>query len=344
MSGLSEARDAFKNDSTTKDGSAGTLPDVPATEALSHEVTAWKKAVGHVLSKLDLNQVAAGRLSLRAQRITMHDVASLESLLANMPHNHPQILTVKLKITEHEEKNKQKLLEQHAVVLDDVTKLFWLLYASCEKNQPGLQEELLKTCTIKNPAQWKCDVAGRYDGVQAMKMVMSVHLKARSKPDYLYYEKALRLTERNKLSNGCTANEFEKRTLKLRTMIYPNLERQFSVEGISQQLIDTMPPNLKDEGKRIKRELQASGEYLDHETVVRHCLKAVSEETTSGAKSGFVLVSEEDLEGLDIESCAFTTGINFKLKQRSSPNPNRKKGSDGEKKGDGAACKWCGAE
>ena len=66
MSGLSEARDAFKNDSTTKDGSAGTLPDVPATEALSHEVTAWKKAVGHVLSKLDLNQTAAGRLSLRA--------------------------------------------------------------------------------------------------------------------------------------------------------------------------------------------------------------------------------------------------------------------------------------
>ena len=105
---------------------------------------------------------------------------------------------------------------EDAVVLDDVTELFWLLYASCEKNQPGLQEELLKTCTIKNPEQWKCDVAGRYDGVQAMKMVMSVHLKARSKPDYLYYEKALRLTERNKLSSGPT-----------------DLDRTLSVGGVS---------------------------------------------------------------------------------------------------------------
>ena len=131
---------------------------------------------------------------------------------------------------------------------------------------------------------------------------MTLHLlkgKARTKKDRLFYSLALSFQQNQKLTEGCTAEEYSSRARAFLTKINPNLQNPYTGDDghgnddISEYLIELMPASMRTTGNQIKMELKMNKLYSNHEEVITKCKAAVFEEQKGGnAKPSFLLTHQ----------------------------------------------------
>ena len=123
--------------------------------------------------------------------------------------------------------------------------------------------------------------------------------QARTKKDRQFYFTALQFQTTNKLTDGCTAEEYSSRARAFLTKINPNLQNPYTGDDghgnddISEYLIEMMPSSMRTTGNQIKLELKLHKLYSNHEEVITRCKAAVFEEQKGGnAKPSFVVTTQ----------------------------------------------------
>ena len=110
---------------------------------------------------------------------------------------------------------------------------------------------------------------------------MTLHLlrgRGRTKEDRAFYRAALEFQQKHHLSNGATADEYSKKARAFHLKINPNLAQPYTGEDISEYIIDLMPSDLRESGRRLTAQMKRDGTYLDHPEVIHECQELVRQE------------------------------------------------------------------
>ena len=91
----------------------------------------------------------------------------------------------------------------------------------------------------------------------------------RTEYDKGFYITALQFQQNNRLANGCTASEFQKRAFAFVQYIMPNLPQKFEPHDAAEYILKMMPDELYEAGQRVKLSCCPDGRAL-HRPEVPH--------------------------------------------------------------------------
>ena len=148
-----------------------------------------------------------------------------------------------------------------------------------------------------------------------------------------FYKKAHQLQVDNRLTAGCSGDDFTKRAISFCTKINPNLPQKFEGEDVGTHIIDMMPDTLSADARRITADLKAAGKLGDANAVIKACRAIVAEEAKPGKAAATTMVPTA-LAMHDLGKLSSVTGMALQVQER---QPRRTAGAAGE----GAARKWC---
>ena len=255
------------------------LPQFPGEEFLAHEGTKFMDLAKPILAKMKLLAVASGQMPAAAAMIKDFDLTKLPSL----PHTHRDYTRREETRIKYQSQNEANNDKRNLITYEYWTDLYAIVKASTEKTAPVLSQEIEKACDLSLPANGGVQ-GGFFDGPRAWRMLKArLSDSQRSEHDTDFYRTAERLQRQSLLPNGCTAEEYDKKALAFILNIKPNLAQGYSEADATQYLIDLMPKELREGGRRIKAALHAEGKYLDHMHVVRQCRGLVREEQKTAA-------------------------------------------------------------
>ena len=171
-------------------------------------------------------------------------------------------------------KNKQNIKSRHLAFYEAGTACFWVLYGCVLMTAPAFARQLQDTCdrsTYTNPKP------NQMDGGRAWRMIIA-RLCPPTLPQHMIdaYDSALATVKKYHLPDGCTGEQFETKAHGVLELILPNLERPLTPEQITKLLVKFLPINLKMEGNRLLKNIEAAGGLADHELVVRECVTLVT--------------------------------------------------------------------
>ena len=258
-----------------------------------------------ILAKMKLLAVASGQMPAAAAMIKDFDLTKLPSL----PHTHRDYTRREETRIKYQSQNEANNDKRNLITYEYWTDLYAIVKASTEKTAPVLSQEIEKACDLSLPANGGVQ-GGFFDGPRAWRMLKArLSDSQRSEHDTDFYRTAERLQRQSLLPNGCTAEEYDKKALAFILNIKPNLAQGYSEADATQYLIDLMPKELREGGRRIKAALHAEGKYLDHMHVVRQCRGLVREEQKTAAPQPAFMITDLDVRFPDLAMMMVTTGM-----------------------------------
>jgi len=197
-------------------------------------------------------------------------------------------------------KNKMNKMARTRIWLDDLTKIFALLYACVAKHTMTLAEEMRKLC---NMSERDVDWVGSMDGAQAYTIVRNyLFICERSEADKLYYKTALDVQEKFHLPDGCSSSAYDKKAYAFINHISPHLAQPFSTPDAAFFLIKMMPKNIHQPGRALREELKKSGDIMDLQVVLAECKAIVHDYESSSATGAHASINPSDFPGIACES------------------------------------------
>ena len=338
---------------TTKGIGNATLPTHPGMFAARHLCVAYAESVIKILAGRGLLEPARGRSTLRASDLVDFPLNRLPVPSLGDPQ-YAKLLELRTKWEMHNEKNTRVRTVR---TMEDYTLIYVLVSASLEVNCPVQAKQLEAACNFYTRNE--SSVEGYYDGPLAFAASMGLlNLEEnvggdRPKTDSDFYEKALSAQLAHPLPDGCAAEEYMKRAGHFMYQISPHLLREFKPLDASNHLIRLLPQSMREAGRRIKKELEAAGSFLDQMAVSRECRKVIAEEQKSGAPTpAFVTLMPNEYNPYNPADLASLAG--FTLAPDSAfvvrpPGGGRPYGGGGKPPGGNGGgaegnCDWCGQE
>ena len=193
------------------------------------------------------------------------------------------------------------------------TRLFASLKQCTETSAPVLSRKLQDSCDLFKVRKL---AGGHFDGPRAWNIVTE-HLFGgeRTEADKAYYRAAEKIQLDSPLPDGASASEYARRALSFIHHIRPHLAQGYDDSDASLYLVNLMPKGLKEGGRRIRSELTAKGQWLDHAFVIEKCRQLVAEEQKQSAsgKPTLVVIDPSTVSMFDIQMLAGTTGMSLRM-------------------------------
>ena len=281
------------------------LDPFPGEEVLAHEGRTWKINTITKLSPYELVTVAETGIPPAARAIIDTPLDDLPEL----PEGHAGFEARKKerrKIIKEIQENAEKRLR---ITLRAWNLLFESLRSCCLKRAPILADELYENCALERSHN-RPELKGNFDGPRAMRII-DKRIEGsgeRTVFDKNFYKTALEFQEKNPLQNGATQAEYLKRASAFTQHIMPNLAQKFTLPDAAEYVIDLMPPELYEAGRRVRFDARAEGRLLDLQYLIRQCGSEVFRKQKGSAPKP-VLVSYDALGGHDVTMMAAVTGL-----------------------------------
>ena len=320
------------------------LPEMPQeNNIIAHIATQWIQDAEALMAEHGLLVVSQGGMPAEANRIIDTPISTIPPSGGQLDRRADQ---QRLALVAE---NKRKQMMRDDLFLAAWTLLYTALLDSAKKTAPNHYEALKTTCnmSVHDPA-W----AQYFDGPKAWRMTL--HLlrgRGRTKEDRAFYRAALEFQQKHPLSNGATADEYSKKARAFHLKINPNLAQPYTGEDISEYIIDLMPPDLRESGRRLTAQMKRDGTYLDHPEVIHECQELVRQEQskskTASAPPPAILVSIDALRqfgfpaGLASSTATLSDAMGMSLSLRESGARPRDGGVDGFVATPGGKKKWC---
>ena len=277
-----------------------TLPQFPGEDSLQHVAMKWIETSVSRLAGMGLLSVARGGIT--PESAELRDTPQLPALPPEDP-NFQRRLEARHRIASD---NAQRAEKRYGNEMRAWNKLYNLVYASVEGVSTLLAKEIQTLCAIAPDGDGD---GANFDGPRAWKIVIAVLSKTeRTKNDKLYYKAAEELQLRHRLPDGCAAEEYSKKATAFVANIMPNLAQKYDPNDAGDYLIDLMPKNLRETGRRIREKLMREGRLADHMHVVRVCREMVAEEQAT-AKTQPTLIAATETDAFSMVALAETTGM-----------------------------------
>ena len=159
---------------------------------------------------------------------------------------------------QHIIKNQSNKMQRCRIWLDDLTKIYSLLYACVVEANMTLAGELLDNCDMSERppiAGGQC-LVGSMDGHQAYQIVLNSLFECeRTEADKLYYKTALEVQEKYHLPDHCAFTMYDKKAYAFINYIKPHLAQAYSTADAAFFLIAMMPKVLKQSGRALRERL-----------------------------------------------------------------------------------------
>ena len=166
--------------------------------------------------------------------------------------------------------------------------------------------------------------AGYFDGPLAWQVALAVLPKAdgeRTKLDKDFYSAAEALQLSHPLKPGCSGEEYSKRAGTWIHRIMPNLGRPCPPGDASDYVLQLMPANLREAGRRIKSDLKREGSWLNLAAVTRACRTVVDEEqATPNPTPSFVSLTASECGAYAAIDLATLAGVSLSSVRGSTAN------------------------
>ena len=278
------------------------LPDFPGEQVLAHEGNAWIIAATVKLAPHELIVVAETGVPPAARAIVDTDLSDYPEL----PANHPQYERRKSERKKFITQNEANVEQRARVTLRAWTTLFESLRSCCVSKASLLSFELYEVCALDRQG-----VSGGYfDGPLAWRILLE-RIEGdgeRSEQDKKFYSTALKWQDGNKLANGASQQEYQKRAFAFVQYIMPNLAQKFEANDASEYILALMPEELYEAGQRVKFSAKMVGRFLDHKYLIRLCGEEVfKKQKASGPQPTFIAF--DTLGGHPLELMAMAVGV-----------------------------------
>ena len=278
------------------------LPAFPGEVVLAHEGRNWKVAATVKLAPYELVVVAETTVPPAVNEII--DVVLDD--FPELPPNHPQHERRKSERIRFQQQNDANVEKRARMTLRSWTLLFESLRSCCVPRAPLLAEELFELCALEHAG-----VAGGYfDGPRAWQILLQ-RIEGdgeRTEYDKGFYITALQFQQNNRLSNGCTASEFQKRAFAFVQYIMPNLAQKFEPNDAAEYILKMMPDELYEAGQRVKFAARMDGRFTDLKYLIRLCSNEVFQKQKGTAPKP-TFIGAPALGGHDLELFATCCGV-----------------------------------
>ena len=229
---------------------------------------------------------AEGQMTAESRLIKDVDLTTLPELPEDdRDHNRRHEARIK-----HQTQNAQNAEKRLLLELQAWTKIYTMLKISTETTAPVLSRQLMTDCDM----QLSHGIAGGYfDGPRAWRTVKGKLSGGgkRTDADKKFYRAAERVQLTSHLADGCSGSDYGSKALAFLVHIRPYLAQGYDDEDTTAYLVDLMPKQLKEGGRRIKMELMMEKKYTDHMYVINKCTELVIEEQKRAAPAPAFVVA-----------------------------------------------------
>ena len=287
---------------TTRD--APVLPKIKSEKPLRHDADAWMKVAKNILGPL--LAVAEGQTPGSARRIMDVDLSMIPALPAGH-RDYERRNEVRLRTRLQNERNQ---LDRFLLTMRERTLVYISVSTAAEGGAPVLFETMRERCDL---SRFGAEYVGFWDGPRAWRLVVLLMNAPRDAVDKSFYRTAVNVLLTNRLSDGCSADEFSLRALGFVTRVNPHHPQPYVGADIGEFIIQMMPPTCATDGRRIKATMEERGTLGDPMAVIAECRKIVHE---SGAgktrnKPALVSLTAAALNGCDADMLGMVTGTSI---------------------------------
>jgi hypothetical protein len=290
---------ATSGDEKSAPTAALVFPQLPQdNNNLAHKATQWIENAETELMAKGLLGVSRGGLPPAALKIIDTPVLPDDGTLTR--RDQQALLSIQTE-------NQRNAMRREELWLAAWTTLYTALLECSKVSAPLHNESLRSLC---NMATVKPDWAEYGDGPRAFRMTL--HLlrgRPRTRQDKAFYRHAIELQEKHKLPNGASGDEYSKRARAFYKHINPNLPQPYVGDDISEYLIEMMPADLRESGRRLTDKLHGLGLYNDYEEVIARCTALVVEEQKASAPTPSFMLTPGDLTELGLVASAASSDL-----------------------------------
>ena len=246
------------------------IADFPSEHVLAHEGSEWQKSARSTLAAVHLAVTAeTGDVPMLEEIIDM----PLDALpmLAMGHRDYERRMVDRLKLTQENTKNH---LKRRRIMLESWDEVFHMLHACTKRCAPLLHQTMYEACDMRNQGI----IGAHYDGPRAWRILDErINAGERTKADKLYYDKCLSAQKASRLHDNCNSDVYAKRAIAFVLNIMPNLAQKFTQEDAAEYIVEMMPPNLREAGKRVTYNCKLDGTFTDLMNLIKVCEAEVFE-------------------------------------------------------------------